>query len=138
LTAVRATAVLSLLWLLPLAAEDSPVRRIQKRFLAPCCWQQNVADHNSEAASQMRAEIVRMVAAGKSEDQIVEYYVAQYGERILCEPRGAKFAVSILVPVVVLAAAAIWLVGYIRRQRAMPAFDADAAHPPAFPETDLD
>ena len=138
MTSARAKALLSLLWLLPLAAEDNPVRRIQDRFLAPCCWQQSVAVHDSEAASQMRAEIARMVAAGKSEDQIVEFYVARYGDRILREPRGSTFWWLTLTPLVLIATSAAWLLRYIRRHRQAPASIADAVDLSALPELDLD
>ena len=72
------------------AADKDDTKRIQDRLLAPCCWQQSVAVHDSDIARQMRAEIARLAASGKNEEQIVEVYVARYGERILREPRGAK------------------------------------------------
>jgi cytochrome c-type biogenesis protein CcmH len=86
----------------------------------------------------MRAEIARLVAAGKSEDQIVDFYVARFGERILREPRGSKLIVSIVVPSVVFAGAAAFLLAYIRRLRRTPASIASAPGLPAFPERDLD
>jgi cytochrome c-type biogenesis protein CcmH len=73
----------------PLAAAENP-RRIQERFMAPCCWHENVAIHQSPTAEAMRAEIVKLVADGRTEAEIVEIYVARYGERILREPRGSR------------------------------------------------
>lgn len=73
----------------PLAAAENP-RRIQERFMAPCCWHENVAIHQSPTAEAMRAEIVKFVADGRTEAEIVEVYVARYGERILREPRGSR------------------------------------------------
>ena len=75
------TSTLVLLWLAlhPLAAEKNAVKRIRDRSLAPCCWQQSVAVHDSEIAKRMRAEIANMVADGKNEEQIVDLYVARYG-----------------------------------------------------------
>jgi len=65
-------------------------RKLQARFIAPCCWSETVAVHRSESAAGMRDEIARFVDDGKSEDEIVAFYVAKYGERILLEPRGQK------------------------------------------------
>jgi cytochrome c-type biogenesis protein CcmH len=138
LTTVCTGALLALVWLLPLAAQDNALRRIQDRFVAPCCWRQSVAIHNSEAAAQMRSEIAHLVAAGKSEDQIVEFYVARYGERILREPRGSKLIASIVVPSVMFIGAAACLLVYIRRLRRAPTPIARVADLPTLLELDLD
>ena len=122
---------------LVLAAEDD-TRRIQDRFLAPCCWQQSVAVHDSDIAKQMRAEIASMAADGKNEEQIVDVYVARYGERILREPRGANWLWSIMVPTVSITLATAGLLWFIRRQLKKPALAADAADLPAPPDLDLD
>ncbi|MGO9261094.1 MAG: cytochrome c-type biogenesis protein CcmH [Bryobacteraceae bacterium] len=71
-----------------LLAPADDVRRIQDRFLAPCCWRQSVAVHDSPVAREMRDEIATFASEGRTEEQIVDYYVARYGERILRQPRG--------------------------------------------------
>ena len=138
MTAVRQSSVLALLWFLPLAADDRNVQKIQERFMAPCCWQESVAIHRSEIAGEMRAEIARMVAGGRSEDQIVDFYVARYGERILREPRGSKRWWLTLVPLASIALATSGLVFFLRRQQNIPALAADAADLPPLPDVDLD
>ncbi len=122
----------------PLAAGDGDVRRIQARFLAPCCWQESVAVHRSEIAAGMRSQIARMVAAGKSEDQIVDFYVARYGERILREPRGSRRWWLMLVPLALIAILSAGLFAYIRRQRQAPASASDNVNLPALPDADLE
>jgi len=106
--------------------------------MAPCCWQESVAIHRSEIAGEMRAEIARMVAGGRSEDQIVDFYVARYGERILREPRGSKRWWLTLVPLASIALATSGLVFFLRRQQNQPALAADAADLPPLPDVDLD
>jgi cytochrome c-type biogenesis protein CcmH len=86
----------------------------------------------------MRSEIAHLVAAGKSEDQIVEFYVARYGERILREPRGSKLIASIVVPSVMFIGAAACLLVYIRRLRRAPTPIARVADLPTLLELDLD
>jgi len=120
------------------AADQSEVKRIQDRFLAPCCWQQSVAVHDSEIAKQMRVEIASMVATGKSEEQIVDVYVARYGERILREPRGAKRWWLTLVPLVSIALATAGLLLFLRRQKKQNTLVADAADFAPLPDVDLD
>lgn len=78
-----------------LGADDKEIsdkaREIEDNLIAPCCWSQPVSQHDSEAAQQIRKEVPEMVAAGKSRDEIMNYYVAKYGERILATPRPRGF-----------------------------------------------
>lgn len=138
MTALRACAVLPLLWLMPLVAQQRDVRKIQDRFVAPCCWQESVAVHRSEVAAEMRAEIARMVAEGKSEDQIVRIYVERYGERILLEPRGSNLFWLTLIPVALITLAAACLSAYIYRKRRAPPSIPDVGSLPALPEEESD
>jgi cytochrome c-type biogenesis protein CcmH len=98
---------------------DAPaqVRRIEERFLAPCCWRENLAVHRSPDAEAMRTGIREFVKAGKTEAEIVDFYVARYGERILREPRGSLSLWLAVVPLVVLTAGALLVMTYIARAR---------------------
>lgn len=82
----------ALAWALTaVGAADDPnaarVRAIENNLIAPCCWNQPISEHYSAVSEQMRQEVRTMVAAGKSRDEILDYYVAKYGERILATPR---------------------------------------------------
>lgn len=95
--------------------------KIASRFLAPCCWHENLAVHSSPVAEQMRAEIAGFVKEGKTEQEIVDYYVAQYGERILREPRGSRGIWLVVVPVLVALLGAALVTAYVNRMRHRPA-----------------
>jgi cytochrome c-type biogenesis protein CcmH len=77
------------------AAEDKNIsakaREIEGQLIAPCCWTQPVSEHYSEVSDKIRREVLQMVAAGKSRDEILDYFVSQYGERILASPRAKGF-----------------------------------------------
>lgn len=138
MTSIRASSLLIFLWLLPLAAGDRDVRRIQDKLTAPCCWQESVAVHRSEIAEEMRAEIARMASGGMSEDQIVDYYIARHGERILREPRGSKRLWLMLIPVALITVAFAGLIVFLRRQRQAPSPAVDIAGLPPLPDLDLE
>jgi cytochrome c-type biogenesis protein CcmH len=70
---------------------DKKAREIEDNLIAPCCWTQPVSGHYSEVADKIRKEVREMVAAGKSRDEILDHYVAEYGERILAAPRAKGF-----------------------------------------------
>jgi cytochrome c-type biogenesis protein CcmH len=71
--------------------KEEIARRIQGELMAPCCWAEPVSQHQSPVAEEMRRDIRAMVAAGKSEQEILDFYVAQYGERILTTPPNRGF-----------------------------------------------
>ena len=72
-----------------------------------------------------------MVAAGKSREEILDYFVAQYGERILAtpRPRGFNRLVYILPGVVLIFGAGLL---YIRLKK----FRSPAPSPPPEPKPD--
>jgi cytochrome c-type biogenesis protein CcmH/NrfF len=79
----------------------------------------------------MRGEIRQLAKAGKTEGQIVDLYVARYGERILREPRGRLSFWLRVVPLVVLIAGALLVMGYIvRARRRIPAVTPPETLPP--------
>ncbi|NVK42639.1 MAG: cytochrome c-type biogenesis protein CcmH [Oceanospirillaceae bacterium] len=53
----------------------------------PKCQNQNIADSNSPIASDLRHEIHRMLQEGASDDDIVDFMVARYGDFVLYRPR---------------------------------------------------
>lgn len=53
----------------------------------PKCQNQNLADSNSPIAHDLRREVHRMVADGRSDKEIVDFMVGRYGEFVLYRPR---------------------------------------------------
>ena len=83
---------------------EETAREIEAMLIAPCCWSQPVSQHYSEAADQIRKQVRELLAAGKSKQQILDYHVSVYGERILASPRphGFNLLVYILPPAILL------------------------------------
>src|SRR4051794_31634641 len=66
----------------------------------------SIAD--SPRADQERAEIRRLIAQGKTKQQILDIFVAEYGPNVLADPKGGTSATaSWLVPAIVLLAAVL-------------------------------
>ncbi len=65
------------------------VDRLEHAVLAPCCYTESVAIHQSEIALKMRLEIAKWVAAGKTDQEILNAYVGSYGAKVLVDPRTA-------------------------------------------------
>lgn len=119
---MKTLALLALCLLVPAqAAVSGPdpgrARGIQDKFIAPCCWSQSVAIHDSPVAREMRDEIVELVSEGKTEEQIVDHYVARYGERILRQPRGKAWVWLNAVPIGVLTLGVACVLVFLVRAR---------------------
>jgi cytochrome c-type biogenesis protein CcmH len=50
------------------------------------CQNQTILESNAELAADLRRQIREQIAAGKSDQQIVDYMVARYGDFVLYEP----------------------------------------------------
>jgi cytochrome c-type biogenesis protein CcmH len=50
------------------------------------CQNQNLADSNAELASDLRREVHRMILEGKSNQDVVDFMVARYGDFVLYRP----------------------------------------------------
>lgn len=91
---------------------EPDARAIEAQLVAPCCWSQQVSVHQSEAASQIKAEVRQALLEGRTSRQILDGYVDRYGPRILIEPPARGFGASLyVIPVVtlVLSAAGVGL-----------------------------
>lgn len=91
---------------------------------------------NGPQADAQRREIRRLIAQGKSEQQIKDALVAQYGERVLALPTDDGFNLAVyLVPVAAVALAlallAVALPRWRRETRARAAEPPAAAPPPS-------
>jgi cytochrome c-type biogenesis protein CcmH/NrfF len=101
-----------------ISASEPPANaeRVERALLAPCCFSQSVAEHNSAEAERMRREIAQRVARGESEQQILDEYVAQYGRRILVVPNGTEGKVLITTPLVATCGAVLLLALFLRKR----------------------
>ena len=95
--------------------QKSEIRTIEERLLAPCCYTQSIAVHGSEIAGQMRAEVTEMVAHGRTENEIVDYYRNLYGDRVLVVPDGATGEILFSIPVIIAAFGCLVLLLCVRK-----------------------
>lgn len=82
--------------------QESLASRIDGKLIAPCCYTQTVAVHDSQKAQEIKMQVRLLIAQGKGEGEILDTFVAQYGEEILAAPRASGFNwLAYLLPVVV-------------------------------------
>lgn len=81
------------------------------------CQNQNLADSNAELAQDLRRQIYEMLQRGSSNEEIVEFMVARYGDFVLYRPP-LKPATALLWagPFLLLAAGAAVVFVFVRRR----------------------
>ncbi|MDV7210600.1 cytochrome c-type biogenesis protein [Azotobacter beijerinckii] len=67
-------------------AERERYRSLIEELRCPKCQNQNIADSDAPIAMDLRREIYRMLGEGQSDEQIVDYLVARYGDFVRYKP----------------------------------------------------
>ncbi len=67
-------------------AERERYRTLVEELRCPKCQNQNIADSNAPIAMDLRREIYRMLEEGQTNEQIVDYLVARYGDFVRYKP----------------------------------------------------
>jgi cytochrome c-type biogenesis protein CcmH/NrfF len=82
---------------------QAEIRAIEDLLVAPCCWRQQVSIHQTitPQVEAVRAEVRRLVLAGRSRQEILAVFVDTYGVRILASPppRGFFMLAYLMTPV---------------------------------------
>lgn len=92
---------------------------LARQLRCPQC-QVSVADSNAVVAQTMRTIIDEQLAAGRSDEEILQYFVDRYGEWVLTRPRwGGSTLLLWLLPVLA-AGAGAWAIARLRSRREGP------------------
>jgi cytochrome c-type biogenesis protein CcmH len=110
--------VLVFLMATPVFAQDpsaDEINEVAKNLSCPTCSGINVADCPTETCVQWRGKIGEMLAEGKSEGEILDYFATRYGDHVLQVPPKRGFFVLVWVlPVIAILAGLVWL-AYLMR-----------------------
>lgn len=110
-------------------AEELHFKKLIEELRCLVCQNQSLADSDAELAHDLRAEVYDMIQAGNSDEEIVTFLVARYGDFVLYNPPVKPSTYLIWFgPFVLLLLAAFILLRSIRRQQKVPAADISAAN----------
>jgi cytochrome c-type biogenesis protein CcmH len=85
----------------PNTNSDDHVNRIAKELYCPVCPNTPLDVCSTQACTQWRGQIKEMLIAGKSEAQVRDYFVSQYGDRVLGAPPAEGFNwLAYILPVI--------------------------------------
>jgi len=95
---------------------DDEVNAIARGLYCPVCENVPLDVCPTQACAQWRAIIQQMLAEGRTEQEIMDYFVVQYGERVLAAPPAQGFNLLVyLIPPAAFLAGAFMLARIIRR-----------------------
>jgi cytochrome c-type biogenesis protein CcmH len=135
---VRASALLLVvLCVLPLAPRAAPDPVLEKRVAnlahqlrCLVCQNQSLAESNASLAVDLRNQIREQLAGGASEQQVIDFMVARYGDFVLYRPPFKLTTIALWAgPFLLLALGIAVLARRIARRRApaAPLSDAERA-----------
>lgn len=112
------------------------VNRVAKQLYCPVCPNTPLDVCATKACQDWRAQIKDQLAAGWTDNQVIQYFVAQYGERVLAEPRRSGFTSFVWLLPIVVTVIGLVIAGLIVRSwkaRRLALVPAGLSPPPALP-----
>lgn len=107
---------------------DDEVNAIARNMYCPVCENIPLDACGTEACIQWRQQIKDKLELGWTEEQIYDYFVELYGDRVLAEPprRGLNWMIYIVPPVVFLAGVVVLYRGFRNWQKPIEEFEEEA------------
>src|SRR5215469_5087674 len=100
---------------------DQRVQDVASQLKCPICQGESVANSPSQLAQEMRGVIRQQLQAGKSEQQVIQYFVDRYGSQIVWSPPWQGFTLlAWLVPIALLLGGAVLLLMILRDWHTAP------------------
>ena len=96
-------------------ATDARLAALTADLRCLVCQNQSIADSHAGLAADLRQEILDMIAAGKTDQEIIDFMVARYGDFVLYRPPLRAGTVLLwLGPLLLFGLAAVALYRYFR------------------------
>jgi cytochrome c-type biogenesis protein CcmH len=106
-------------------ALEARARTLSAELRCMVCQNQSIDDSDAPLAHDLRVLLRERIAAGDSDEAVMDFLVARYGEFILLKPRlSAQTVLLWAAPFVLLALGGVAAFGVMRRRKAGPAIPA--------------
>jgi cytochrome c-type biogenesis protein CcmH len=104
------------------SAVQARVREVSSKLRCPVCQGLSLQDSPSELSQEMKSVVREQIAAGKSNDEVLQYFVGKYGEWILLQPKATGFNLAVYaLPMLMLGGGALVVILAVRRWTRSPA-----------------
>jgi cytochrome c-type biogenesis protein CcmH len=100
------------------AALEARARALSKELRCMVCQNQSIDDSDAPLARDLRVLVRERLEAGDSDQQVIDFLVARYGDFVLLKPRFTSHTALLwLMPAVVFGIGALVLIVFARRHR---------------------
>jgi cytochrome c-type biogenesis protein CcmH len=100
-------------------ALEARARAISEHLRCLVCQNQSIDDSDADLAHDLRVLVRERIMAGDTDEQVIDYIVARYGEFVLLKPRfSVRNALLWATPVVLILAGGAFILVATRRRRA--------------------
>ena len=83
--------------------DEEIAQRIDRTLMCPVCPAETLDQSQSELAKQMKSVIRSQLSEGKTDQEIIDYFVQRYGEEVLASPpKSGSTLIAWITPVIVL------------------------------------
>ncbi|MCD8340364.1 MAG: cytochrome c-type biogenesis protein CcmH [Burkholderiales bacterium] len=93
------------------------VVEISSQLRCLVCQNQSIADSNAELAMDLKNQVVKQIAAGKTNQQIIDFMVERYGDFVLYNPPFKLSTVLLWVGPAVFLVIALWALFWTLNKR---------------------
>lgn len=103
-------------------AQEARARNLSRELRCMVCQNQSIDDSDAPLARDLRLLVRERIAAGSTDQQVMDFLVARYGEFVLLKPRveGQTLILWLIPPLVLIGGGvALWLGNRRRRERAI-------------------
>lgn len=99
--------------------EPDRAYELEQRLRCPVCKSVSVADSPSDTAQAMRQVVRDQIAAGRTDDEVIDHFRARYGDWVLIDPpmSGRTLALWILSLATIAAGATLFVLRWTRRAK---------------------
>ncbi len=100
---------------------DQRVHDVASQLKCLVCQGESVADSPATLSLQMRGVIRQQLQSGKSEQEVIQYFVSRYGDRILLSPPWQGLTLLVwLVPIALMVGGILLLFVVLRSWQSQP------------------
>jgi cytochrome c-type biogenesis protein CcmH len=106
--------------------QEEQYKRLVTELRCLVCQNQNLADSNADLAKDLREEVYEMIQNGATDQEIINFMVARYGDFVLYRPPfKATTAFLWIGPFIILLGGFVILLLFIRKRRQATTVELD-------------
>lgn len=114
--------------------DEERARGLFRLLRCVVCQNQSIDDSNADVAKDLRALVREQIQTGKTDEQVLDFLVARYGEFVLLKPKFALHTILLWLMPVLLIVLGLFVILIVSRRKKAPPEPLSAAEQKKFSE----